>query len=298
MSDLEKKFKSLKQHEVMPPPAAWEQLNGQLVQKRKRKAVAYWRVAAVVSLLLLGTTVFLLFRNGDQASPMAGSSVPTDSVVGVAQPTEEYDAAEKPMVASSGALDSMDITVAPQNKKSGISPLAERTEVSVSDEGTAPPTDLAVDVARPGAARPTESTVDAAQPTVAQTLQPLHRVAPSSVALASAPAVDRSEEHMGVAALPENHPVATADDDSEQSRTEPTVAASQERSPVAQRRTVTIIYKPGGQRAKANPSDSETGLFAKTLSFLGDVKENGIGYSELRSAKSELVDQVFSRKGE
>ena len=324
MSDFEKKFELLKHHEVVPPPTAWEQLNGRLEQKRKRKAMTYWRVAAVVTLLLLSSIALLLLRDGNQTSPMTVSSVPADSTVGVAQPAEPNHMAEIPTIASSEEKASTDTVLAPQDTKPVVSPLAQRgtllesentqvpakqEKVPVSEDHLTQLAESTVSMAPPDAAQPAESrsgmtTVGAAQPGAAQPTQKERnrqlpsRVMPSSVAPASAPVADRAEENIEVAALPESQPVAVADDDSEQSRTEPTMASSPESSPVAQRRTITVIYKPGGQRAKAKPSASETGLFAKTLSFLDDVKENGIGYSELRSAKSELVDQVFSRKSE
>ncbi len=65
MNDVEKKFgESLRHHEVTPPPAVWDQLSTNLAQKGKRKAVAYWRIAAAVALLLLGTgTLIVLLRS-------------------------------------------------------------------------------------------------------------------------------------------------------------------------------------------------------------------------------------------
>jgi hypothetical protein len=63
----------------------------------------------------------------------------------------------------------------------------------------------------------------------------------------------------------------------------------------AQRRTITVIYKPGNRLPPPAVPDRNDGLLSKTLSFLEDVKQNGPTYSELRLAKSTLIDNVLSR---
>jgi hypothetical protein len=78
----------------------------------------------------------------------------------------------------------------------------------------------------------------------------------------------------------------------------PTTLASSGPPPTAtgaQRRTITVIYKPGSRLPQPPAPDQNDGLFSKTLSFLEDVKKNAPTYSELRLAKSALIDNVFSR---
>lgn len=49
--------------------------------------------------------------------------------------------------------------------------------------------------------------------------------------------------------------------------------------------TVTIIYKPGEGKAKVE--------MGKPLEMLADIKNGGISFAEIRSAKSELLAKVF-----
>ena len=284
MSDLEKNFEALKHHEVVPPRQTWEQLSRRLEQKRQRKAATYWRVAAAVALLLLSTTVFWLLRGNDQASPLAGGTVPdrvqptplaADAVPAtpLAEETRELPAAP------SGTATTTDATASLQRTAPAATLSAKRKQASTPDQRVVPPS--------------------AVQPSVALTAserdhrRPLHQVesaAAASTASSSTTATSRVIAPLKLIEKPERDAtVADAD---------PGRTSSVDSTTVAPRRTITVIYRPGGKRVKAGQSDQGKGLFAKTLSLLGEVKENGIGYSELRSAKSELIDTMFSRGSE
>jgi len=56
--------------------------------------------------------------------------------------------------------------------------------------------------------------------------------------------------------------------------------------------TVTIIYKSGGGEVKEENTNKNP--LAKAANFLASIKENGVGFSELRSAKSEIISKAFS----
>ena len=57
--------------------------------------------------------------------------------------------------------------------------------------------------------------------------------------------------------------------------------------------SVTIIYKSGTAK-KSEPNRP----LEKAFAFLTNVKEGGVGFSELRSAKSEIISKAFSNKQE
>ncbi|MEM9832529.1 MAG: hypothetical protein AAF944_17985 [Bacteroidota bacterium] len=57
--------------------------------------------------------------------------------------------------------------------------------------------------------------------------------------------------------------------------------------------SVTIIYKSGTVK-KSEPNRP----LEKAFAFLTNVKEGGVGFSELRSAKSEIISKAFSNKQE
>ena len=65
--------------------------------------------------------------------------------------------------------------------------------------------------------------------------------------------------------------------------------ATVERTP-----TVTIIYKSG--RGEVKEEKTTKNPLKKAASFLASIKENGVGFSELRSAKSEIISKAFSSK--
>ncbi len=60
--------------------------------------------------------------------------------------------------------------------------------------------------------------------------------------------------------------------------------------------TVTIIYKSG--KADDEMIEETKKTFKKAFAFLADIKEGGLGFSELRSAKSEIISKAFSNKRE
>ncbi|MEO0330661.1 MAG: hypothetical protein AAF223_03100, partial [Bacteroidota bacterium] len=57
--------------------------------------------------------------------------------------------------------------------------------------------------------------------------------------------------------------------------------------------SLTIIYKSGATKKSASNRPLE-----KAFAFLNNVKERGVGFSELRSAKSEIIYKAFSNKQE
>ena len=60
---------------------------------------------------------------------------------------------------------------------------------------------------------------------------------------------------------------------------------------------VTIIYKSGRTNSPVEEEETKNPL-EKAVSFLNNIKENGVGFSELRSAKTELLTKAFSNKRE
>lgn len=60
--------------------------------------------------------------------------------------------------------------------------------------------------------------------------------------------------------------------------------------------TVTIIYKSG--KSKEVKSTETKRPFGKAATFLANIKENGVGFSELRAAKSEIISKAFSNRRE
>lgn len=65
--------------------------------------------------------------------------------------------------------------------------------------------------------------------------------------------------------------------------------------------TVTIIYKSGGmvqESVQETEAPEDRKPLEKALAFFTNIKENGVGFSELRSAKSELISKAFSNKRE
>ena len=65
---------------------------------------------------------------------------------------------------------------------------------------------------------------------------------------------------------------------------------------VPPRTTVTIIYKSG--KADDSATEEHKKPLKKAFAFLADLKEGGVGFSELRSAKSEIIYKAFSSKRE
>ncbi|MGB3588683.1 MAG: hypothetical protein WBA23_19200 [Tunicatimonas sp.] len=59
---------------------------------------------------------------------------------------------------------------------------------------------------------------------------------------------------------------------------------------------VTIIYKSGKVDNEAIEEPNRP--LKKALTFFADIKEGGVGFSELRSAKSEIISKAFSSKRE
>ncbi len=275
MNDVEKKFRELlRHHEVTPPPAVWDQLSANLAQKRKRKAVAYWRVAAAVALLLLGTgTLIMLLRSEPARESVAQRERPS-------------------------AIDSEAPSVALTDQKKAIDPVrtpapsGEEPEASTALAGVAPVVKedkYAPEEQRPGNASVSQPQDSPAQlPTVLPTPQP-ERLRVAALQSTVPEAADNSMPADPV------HKVALAAV-SKSDRSAPNeLASAPPPAAVAQRRTVTVTYKPGNRSLDTPSHDQDGGLLSKTLSFLEDVKKNGPTYSELRSAKSALIDNVFSR---
>ncbi len=278
MNDVEKKFgELLRHHEVPPPPAVWDQLSANLAQKRRRKAVVYWRVAAAVVLLLLGTgTLIMLLRNEPAREKVAQLEQPPASNregpagalfdadrTGEANASQEVTPSSDESEASPALVDS-----APVAKDKHAS--EERSPENISAEQSPDRPTRLPDV--PSTPQPERLQVTALQSTVPEAADKL----------------------MPTAAVHKVLPPAASQPDgstlNELVSSDPSLAAAE-----AQRRTVTVIYKPGNRLTQPPVPDQNDGLLSKTLSFLEDVKKNGPTYSELRSAKSALIDNVFSR---
>ncbi|MEM6842806.1 MAG: hypothetical protein AAF632_11315 [Bacteroidota bacterium] len=60
-----------------------------------------------------------------------------------------------------------------------------------------------------------------------------------------------------------------------------------------ERQSITIIYKSGSKEKTESKKPLE-----KAFAFLAQVKEGEVGFSELRSAKSEIIAKAFSSKPE
>lgn len=278
MNDIEKNFQeSLRHHEVAPPPAVWDQLNTNLVQKRKKKAV-YWRVAAAVTLLLLGTgTLIMLLRSEPPVKivsqqDQSSASNPEESAVALSE--------------RAAAMDSVAIVAPSSAGQVASSVMADQKRVAEEEEQQ-PLSDEYQQVD----ARLSQSTETAAQsPNVPSAQEPEgHRVA---VLQPIVPEVTNTP----LPTTPVNEILPSVEVQLDRSPTEE--LASSDAPPtaaVAQRRTVTVIYKPGNRLPKATETNQNDKFLSKTLSFLEDVKKNGLAYGELRSAKSELIDNVFSR---
>ena len=271
MNDVEKKFgESLRHHQVTPPPAVWDQLSANLAQKRKRKVVIYWRVAAAVTLLLLGTLTLVLFRSEPTGEKFAQREQPPASN------------REEP----AGALFDADRT-GEANAAQEITPSGDTSESSSALTESVPVAKQnrsAPEVSSPG------SILAEQLPDVSSVPQPER----SPVAGLSPTVPEAVDQAMPTAAVHKVLPSAASQPDglapSEIAISEsPTIATG------AQRRTITVIYKPGNRLPQPPAPDQNDGLLSKTLSFLEDVKKNGPTYSELRSAKSALIDNVFSR---
>ena len=278
MNDVEKKFgELLRHHEVPPPPAVWDQLSANLAQKRRRRAMMYWRVAAAVVLLLLGTLTFMmLLRNEPAGEGVAQQEQPPAS--NREEPAGALVDADrtKRANASQGAMPSSDeseaspalVDSAPVAKDKHAS--EERSLESISAEQSPDRPTRLPDV--PSTPQPERPRVTALPPTVPEAADKL----------------------IPTAAVRRVLPSATSQPDgstlNELASSDPSLAAAG-----AQRRTVTVIYKPGNRLSQPSVPNQNDGLLSKTLSFLEDVKKNGPTYSELRSAKSALIDNVFSR---
>ncbi|WKN40547.1 hypothetical protein [Tunicatimonas pelagia] len=59
---------------------------------------------------------------------------------------------------------------------------------------------------------------------------------------------------------------------------------------------VTIIYKSG--KADESVEEEPKKPLRKAIAFLADIKYGGVGFSELRSAKSEIISKAFTNKRE
>ncbi|MGB3850745.1 MAG: hypothetical protein WA958_12315 [Tunicatimonas sp.] len=277
MNDVEKKFsESLRHHEVSPPPAVWNQLSANLAQQRRRKAVVYWRVAAAVALLLLGVgTLITLLRSEPAGQKLVQQQPPASN-------PEELTGAPADSNRTEGANFSQ--KAAPSSDASESSPaLAGSVPLAKQDRDAPKTPDLRSISAEPARDRLTQlpsagSVTQPKHPTVA-TLPPM---AFEAVKLVPTVAVRQ--------VLPPTVPQPNG--------LAPTTLASSDPPPTAtgvQRRTITVIYKPGSRSSQPPAPNQNDGLLSKTLSFLEDVKKNGPTYSELRSAKSALLDNVFSR---
>lgn len=273
MNDIEKNFQeSLRHHEVTPPPAVWDQLSGSLVQKRQKKAV-YWRVAAAVALLLLGTgTLVMLLRSEPVPKTVTQREQPAalDSKESLNTPSGR----EKTIDSVKTDLPS-DAKKAASTALAGSAPSVKKREEYLSENNSgnalASQTDSHPARVRP-VGEPERLRVAALPPTVPKVTNASPSTTPVYEVLPSAEVrLDRSvAEELASLDAP------------------PTAA-------VAQRRTVTVIYKPGNRSPKTAEINQNDKFLSKTLSFLEDVKKNGLAFSELRSAKSELIDNVFSR---
>ena len=277
MNDVEKKFgESLRHHQVTPPPAVWDQLSANLAQKRKRRAVVYWRVAAAVTLLLLGTLTLVLFRSeptgekfAQREQPPASNQEELAEGLSDANPAGEANAAQEitPSGDASEASSALAKSV-PVAKQDRTAPEESSPGSILAEQLPDSPTQLSDVRSTPQPERPrvaalppmVPEAVNQAMPTVA-----VHKVSPPAA----------------------YQPDGLASRELAYSDSSLTTAG-------AQRRTITVIYKPGNQLSQP-PADQDGGFLSKTLSFLEDVKNDGPTYSELRSAKSALINNVFSR---
>lgn len=69
-------------------------------------------------------------------------------------------------------------------------------------------------------------------------------------------------------------------------------------APTSTKPSVTIIYKSGETETSVKKISGSVNPLEKAVSFLANIKENGVGFSELRSAKSELFSKAFSNDRE
>ncbi|MGB3780554.1 MAG: hypothetical protein WA960_19475 [Tunicatimonas sp.] len=276
MNDVEKKFReSLRHHEVSPPPAVWDQLSTNLAPPRRRKAVVYWRVAAAVALLLLGTgTLIILLRSEPAGQKLVQQQPPAsnpEELTGIPADTNRTEGAnfsQKAALSSNSSESSPALARSAPLTKQGKDASETPGLRSISPE---PPRNRSMHSPSAGSVtQPRRSTVATLPPTAPEAVKLVPPVAVREVP----PAVPQPDSSA------------------------PTTLTSSDPPPAAtgaQRRTITVIYKPGSRSPQPPAPDQNDGLLSKTLSFLEDVKKNGPTYSELRLAKSALIDNVFSR---
>ncbi len=276
MNDIEKNFQeSLQHHEVAPPPAVWDQLSASLVQKRKRKAVWYWRAAAAVTLLLLGTGTLITLLRSEPAEKVVRqqqrSPAPRqeESSVALAERTEATDSVPAAAPSSAGQVAS---SVMADQKRVAEVEQAISDEYQQVDARLSQPIHIPAQSPNvPSAQEPESLRVAALQPTVPK--------------VTSAP----------LPTTPANEVLPSAKVQPDRSATEELASSDPLPTDVVQRRTVTVIYKPGNRASEIIQADQNDKFFSKTLSFLEDLKKNGLAFSELRSAKSDLINNVFLR---
>ena len=253
MNDIEKLSEKLRNHTVAPPPVAWQTLAQGLHQKRRKKRVAYWWVAAAVA--LLGVAITWIGLENQNLVPRVAQQTVTDSVAvnKEALVADNQDVIEDIDIDSKGELKL--VTETSSKHPSAVSEVSEVEPSLLSDE-------LSINIPSPS---------------------PL------------------------VAGKKETRVIEEMKADSEQSTArQPTliVEASRYRKSAPKTDTlqaeeevmthgsaVTIIYQPNPATLAEKKSLGEK--IDRTLTFL---EEHGIGYSELRSAKSDLVDKLFSGK--
>ena len=267
----------MRHHEVPPPPAVWDQLSANLAQKRRRKAVVYWRAAAAVVLLLLGTLTFMMLLRNEPAGeriaqqkqpPISNQEEPAGALADSDRAGEANASREVTPPSGESEVSPTLVDSAPVAKDKHAS--EERSLESISAEQSPDlPTRLPDVPPTPQPERPRVAALPPTIPEAADKLIPIataHKVLPSAASQSDGLALNE---------LASSDPLPTATG--------------------AQRRTVTVIYKPGNRLPQPSAPDQNDGLLSKTLSFLEDVKKNRPTYSELRSAKSALIDNVFSR---
>ena len=252
MNDIEKLSEKLRNHTVTPPPEAWQTLAQGLHQKRRKKRVAYWRVAAAV--MLLGVAITWLGLENQNLVSRVAQQVVTDSVA----VSKELLIADNQVVTKDADIDSeselKSVTETPNKHPSAMPAVSDVEPSLLSDE-------LSIKIPSPSPLATgkketrviEEVNIDSEQSTAQQPTL----IVEASRYRKSTPGAD-------------------------------TLQAEEE---IVSGSAVTVIYQPNPATLAEKKSLGEK--IDRTLTFL---EEHGIGYSELRSAKSDLVDKLFSGK--
>jgi len=123
------------------------------------------------------------------------------------------------------------------------------------------------------------------QPLAAKVATPV-----SSSSVQSTDVINNAERIQPVARLDVNLPKEMAPKPQPMLQQNSLVAVTE--TPIENTPTVTIIYKSGGGEVKEENTNMNP--LAKAANFLASIKEKGVGFSELRSVKSEIISKAFS----